>query len=155
MTGTVAKTCTIGGVANPVADTATIPITATGSVNTTPIDRSYLNAQCNTPSNLQLTSQNGAVKTSGTVTGLASLIDYSATALFSGASASLNTATVPTAAGPESGAAGLDGGHHAFRHLVSHDHAAGQYAAPDCWKLLRYAEHQHHAAVAKRPPDRR
>jgi hypothetical protein len=110
VTGTVAKTCTIGGVANPAADTATIPITATGSVNTTPINRSYLNAQCNTPSNLQLTSQNGAVKTSGTVAGLSSLIDYSATALFSGASASLNTATVPTAAGPESGAAASTAG---------------------------------------------
>jgi hypothetical protein len=106
VTGIVAKSCTIGGVAHPGADTATIPIGATGAVNTAPIARSYLNALCNTPSNLQLTSQGGAVKTSATlVSGFTNSIDYSATASFSGANASLNTATNPATTGPESGTA--------------------------------------------------
>jgi hypothetical protein len=105
VTGTVAKSCTIGGVASPATDTAMIPISATGSVDTTPINRSYANAACNTPSDLQLTSENGAVKNAGTVAGLSSLIDYSATASFSGANASLDTAAIPAAAGPESGTA--------------------------------------------------
>jgi hypothetical protein len=103
MTGSVAKVCTIGGAATPAADMATIPVSA-GVVDTSPINKSYSNAACNTPSNLQLTSQNGAVKTSATVVaGFTNLIDYSATASFSGASASLDTATVPAATGPESG----------------------------------------------------
>jgi hypothetical protein len=105
VTGTVAKSCTIGGVAHPSADTATIPITASGAVATTPIDRSYANAVCNTPSNLQLISQNGAVKATAAVAGLANLIDYAAAATFSGARATLNTAAVPTAVGAESGVA--------------------------------------------------
>lgn len=103
VTGTVAKSCTIGGVTHPVADTATIPITASGAVNTSPISRSYPNAVCNTPTNVQLISQNGALITGATVGGLQHLIDYSASATFSGAMASLNTATVPGASGPESG----------------------------------------------------
>jgi hypothetical protein len=105
VTGTVAKSCTIGGVAHPSADTATIGITANGAVATTPINRSYANTVCNTPSNLQLISQNGAVKATGAVAGLANLIDYAAAATFSGASAALNTAAVPTAVGAESGVA--------------------------------------------------
>lgn len=105
VTGAVAKSCTIDGMAHPSADTATIGITASGAVVTTPINRSYANAVCNTPSNLQLISQNGAVKATGAVTGLANLIDYAAAATFSGASAALNTAAVPTAVGAESGVA--------------------------------------------------
>lgn len=103
VTGTVAKSCTIGGVTDPAPDTATIPIAASGAVNTSPINRSYQNAVCNTPTNVQLISQNGAVVTGATVGGLQHLVDYSASATFSGAMASLNTATVPGASGPESG----------------------------------------------------
>jgi hypothetical protein len=103
MNGTVAKVCTIGGVATPAADTATIPVSS-GVVNTAPINKSYANAACNTPSNLQLTSLNGAVKTSASVvSGYTNLIDYAAAATFSGANASLNTSTIATATGPESG----------------------------------------------------
>jgi hypothetical protein len=102
--GTVAKSCTIGGVTHPAADTATIPITANGAVSTAPINRSYPNAVCNTPTNVQLTSQNGAVITGATASGLQRLIDYSASAIFSGATASLNTAAIPSASGPEYGA---------------------------------------------------
>ncbi|HVZ05660.1 hypothetical protein [Hyphomicrobium sp.] len=103
VTGQVAKSCTIGGVTHPSADMATIPITADGSVNTSSINRSYSNAICNTPTNVQLTSQNGAVVTGGLGNGLQRLIDYNALATFSGATASLNTAAVPGASGPESG----------------------------------------------------
>lgn len=106
VTGTVAKVCTIGGVYTPSADTATIPITAAGAVTTTPIVRSYANAACNTPSNLQLTSQSGAVLRSGAPpSGFTNLINYSASAGFSSATATLNTATTAGATGPESGSA--------------------------------------------------
>ena len=103
--GTVAKSCTIGGLAK-ATDTATIPITAAGNVNTAAINKSYANVACNTPSNVQLTTQNGGVTTA--TTGSASftnIIDYSASATFSGATATLNTATNPAAAGPETGTA--------------------------------------------------
>ena len=106
VTGNVAKVCTIGGVATPAADTATVPITATGAVTTTPIVRSYANAACNTPSRLQLTSQSGAVVRSGAPpAGFTNLINYSASAGFASATATLNTATTAGAAGPESGTA--------------------------------------------------
>lgn len=106
VTGNVAKACTIGGVSTPGADSATIPIGADGKVNTAPIAKSYANAGCNTPSNLQLTSKTGAVKTAAPiVAGFANLIDYTAAASFSGANATVNTATVPTATGSESGTA--------------------------------------------------
>jgi hypothetical protein len=105
VTGQVAKSCTIGGQAHPAADAVTIPLTASGNVNTSPINRSYPNAICNTPTNVQLTSQNGAVVTTGTGGGLQNRIEYAATALFSGATASLDTASIPTASGPESGIA--------------------------------------------------
>ena len=105
VTGQVAKSCTIGGVTHPSADTATIPITASGAVNTSPINRSYSNAVCNTPTNVQLTSQNGAVVTSASTSGLQRFIDYSALATFSGASASLDTSSIPAISGPESGVA--------------------------------------------------
>ncbi|ADJ22247.1 hypothetical protein Hden_0425 [Hyphomicrobium denitrificans ATCC 51888] len=103
VTGTVLKSCTVGGVHTPAADTAVIPITASGNVNTAPINRSYSNAFCNSPANVQLTSDNGAVTTGGSGGGLQRLINYSASASFSGAAASLNTATSPGATGAESG----------------------------------------------------
>lgn len=106
VTGTVAKVCTIGGVAQPTADTATIPVTPAGAVNTTVINKSYASAVCNTPSNVQMTSLNGAVKTAASPpSGFTNVINYSSTAVFSGASASLNTATNPLAIGPEAGTA--------------------------------------------------
>lgn len=105
VTGAVAGVCTIGGVAHPAADAATIPISAAGAVDTSPIARSYSNAACNTPSDLQLTSQNGAVTTPASAAGFSNLINYSASASFSGANATLNTALIPTASGSESGTA--------------------------------------------------
>jgi hypothetical protein len=106
VTGIVAKVCTIGGVAHPGADSATIPVSAAGVVNTSPILRSYANAACNAPANVQLTSQSGGVRTSTSmVSGFTNVINYSATGSFSGAIAPINTATNPSASGPESGPA--------------------------------------------------
>jgi len=106
VTGTVSKACTIGGVATPAADSATIPITAGGAVNTAVINKSYSSVACNAPANVQLTSQSGAVTiASSPPSGFTNMINYNATATFSGASASLNTATNPLASGAESGTA--------------------------------------------------
>ncbi len=110
VTGQVAKSCTIGGLSHPSADTATIPISPGGQVNTATINRSYANALCNTPSNLQLTSQNGAVTTTASVAGLKNLINYSATANFGGATAALDTSANPAASGAESGPAAATSG---------------------------------------------
>lgn len=106
VTGTVNKACTIDGVYTPAADSATIPVSAAGAVNTATINKSYSSVQCNTPSNVQLTSQNGAVKNGTTPpSGFSNQINYSASATFSGATATLNTSTNIAATGPESGAA--------------------------------------------------
>jgi hypothetical protein len=106
VSATVVGSCTIGGVNTPSADTATIPVNASGNVVTTAINRSYVSVVCSGISNVQLTSLNGAVKSSATaVSGFSKLINYSATATFFGASATLNTATIPTATGSESGSA--------------------------------------------------
>ncbi|MBS0252179.1 MAG: hypothetical protein JSR78_14070 [Proteobacteria bacterium] len=102
VTGQVAKSCTIGGLFYPSIDTATIPVTAGGQVVTAAINKSYANALCNTPSNLQLTSQNGAVTTASAVAGLQNFIDYSVSASFAGASASLDTASNPGTGAQES-----------------------------------------------------
>lgn len=104
-TGTVAAACTIGGVYMPAADSATIPVSPSGVVDTSTINRSFTSILCSAPANVQLISQSGAVKNAaGAVSGFSNLINYSATASFSGASASLNTATIPAASAPETGA---------------------------------------------------
>jgi hypothetical protein len=105
-TGTVASACTIGGVYTPASDTATISIDSGGSVSTAPIARSYNSVECNGPADVQLTSQSGAVKTPvAAVPGFENLINYSASATFSSANATVDTATIPTATGAESGTA--------------------------------------------------
>ncbi len=104
VTGTVAKACTIGGVYTPAADSATIPVSPTGVVDTTPINKSYASAICNSLTNLQITSQIGAVKrTAAAPGGFTNLIDYSAAASYGGASSTLNTSTIPTATAAEPG----------------------------------------------------
>lgn len=105
VSATVNKSCTIGGVAKGPNDSATIPISAAGAVNTATINRSYTSIVCNTPANVQASSQNGAVRSTATApSGFTNQINYAATATFSGASATLNTATNPAAGGTESGA---------------------------------------------------
>jgi hypothetical protein len=106
VTGLVNKVCTIGGVATPAVDTANIPVSTAGAVNTAPINRSYASVQCNTPSNVQITSLNGGVRNAGAPpSGFTNIINYSSSATFSGATATLNTASLPTAVGPEAGTA--------------------------------------------------
>jgi hypothetical protein len=103
VTADVTKTCTIGGVSNPAADSASIPIIG-GNVDTTPIPKSYANVVCNSPSSVQLTSLGGAL--TGPVSpgsAFQNHIDYSAQALFSGATAQINTETNPSATGAEAG----------------------------------------------------
>lgn len=103
-TGTVSKVCTIGGVAHPVADSATIPVSGAGAVTTTAINRSYASVACNTPSTLMLTSQSGGVRTAATPpSGFTNIINYASSATFSGATATLDTSVNPAATGSESG----------------------------------------------------
>ncbi|MBX9924896.1 MAG: hypothetical protein K2Y05_00935 [Hyphomicrobiaceae bacterium] len=106
VTGTVAKVCTIGGLAQGPTGNATIPVSAAGAVNTGVINRTFSNVACNTPSNVRVSSQNGAVRTAtAPPAGFTNQINYSSTASFGGATANLNTATNPTAAGQETGTA--------------------------------------------------
>jgi len=110
-TGTVAPVCSIGGIARPTADSATISVSSAGIVSTATINRSYANVACNTPSNVQIGSQNGAARnTTAAPPGFTNQINYASTATFSGATASLNTATNPAAAGAETGTAILTTG---------------------------------------------
>ncbi|MDX2308135.1 MAG: hypothetical protein NW216_07855 [Hyphomicrobium sp.] len=104
VTGTVALSCTIGGVTSPTADSATIPVASGGVVATTPITRSYANVVCNSLTAVQARSLSGAVKNAGSApSGFSNMINYTAAATFSGATSNLNTATIPTASGVETG----------------------------------------------------
>jgi len=108
ISATVPKSCTINGTSSGV-DTATIGIDAAGDVivaPVTPTNAPYLNVVCNTPSTLQLRSDQGAVKTGATASGFASIIDYQASATWNGQTATLDTATIATATGQETGTAG-------------------------------------------------
>jgi hypothetical protein len=108
ISATVASTCTINNAATGTVDTATIPITLAGSVNTAPItptNAPYANVACNGPSELQLTSLNGGVVNAGSAAGFAHIIDYTASATWHSVTATLNTSTVATAVGAESGTA--------------------------------------------------
>ena len=102
--GTVASVCTIGGVINPAVDSATIPVSATGTVTTTAIAKSYASVVCNSVTNVRATSQSGGVKSAASApSGFTNIINYSASATYGGATSTLNTATIATAAGPEAG----------------------------------------------------
>lgn len=110
VTGNVGLACTIAGAVTGAPDNATIPVSALGTVTTAPIVRSFANVECNSLSALQLVSQNGAVRrVTAAPGGFTNIIDYAATASFGGASSTVNTATVPGAAGPESGSIGTTG----------------------------------------------
>lgn len=107
ISATVTSACTINNVATGGVSTVTIPVSAAGSVNTgtlTPSGSPFANVACNSPSNLQLTSQNGGVTTASTpVTGFAAKIDYTASATWHSVTASINTASASSA--PYSGTA--------------------------------------------------
>ena len=104
VTGAVALACTIGGLVNPALDNAVIPITGAGTVNVTQITRTYSNVICNSLTQIQANSLQGAVRGPGSPpTGFTNLINYSAAANFDGATSTLDTATNPAATGLEQG----------------------------------------------------
>jgi hypothetical protein len=109
ITATVNKACTINGASTGTLDTATIPIDASGNVVTgaiTPASAPYANVICNSPSTIQLKSQNGGVKnTASPPSGYTNIIDYQATTTWNSATATIDTSTIPTATGTESGTA--------------------------------------------------
>jgi hypothetical protein len=108
ITATVTKACTVNNAAAGTPGTAVIPVSAAGAVTTTaitPTGSPFANVVCNAPSNLQLTSLSGGVVNAGAAgAGFSKIIDYSASATWGGATATLNTSTVATAAAAESGA---------------------------------------------------
>ncbi len=107
ITATVTSACTINNTATGTAGSATIPVSAAGAVNTTaitPTGSPFANVACNAPATLQLTSLNGAVTNATPApSGFTNFINYSASAVWNGTTATLNTASVATAAGSESG----------------------------------------------------
>lgn len=107
VSGSVASSCTIGGSTAPAADSATIPVSSGGIVDTTAIAKSYASVSCNSLADLLVTSQSGAVKNATSPpSGFTNLINYSASASYAGATSTLNTATIATATGAEAGTTG-------------------------------------------------
>jgi hypothetical protein len=105
----VGKSCTINGSSTGVVDTATIPISASGNVVTgtiVPALAPYTTVICNAPSTIQLRSQQGGV-TNATPppSGYTNVINYQASATWNSVSATIDTATIATASGTESGTA--------------------------------------------------
>ena len=108
ISATVQSSCTINGTSTGVVDTATIGIDASGNVIVSPItpaNAPYVNVVCNGPSTLQLRSTQGAVKNAATQSGFANIINYQAAATWNGQTATIDTATIPAAAGQETGIA--------------------------------------------------
>jgi hypothetical protein len=107
ISATVAKACSVNNASTGTVDTATIPITAGGSVNTSPVtpaNSPYANVACNAPSNLQLTSLNGGVTNATSATGFQNFINYTASAVWHGVTATVNTSS-SSGTGPVSGTA--------------------------------------------------
>ncbi len=107
ISATVTKACTINNVATGTAGTATIPVSLAGVVNTsaiTPTGSPFANVACNAASFLQLSSVNGGVVNAGAPgSGFTNIIDYTASATWNSVTATLNTSTVATAIGTETG----------------------------------------------------
>lgn len=103
---TVNGICTIAGVATGVTDTATIGINPDASVDTTavtPSNSPYANVSCNGPSDLQVSSLNGALTGPATVAGFDNIIDYTATATWNSVNASVDTTTNAASGATENG----------------------------------------------------
>lgn len=108
ISATVTSSCTINGASTGVIDTATIGINASGNVIVSPItpaNAPYVNVVCNAPATLQLRSTQGAVKTAATGSGFTNIINYQASATWNGQTATIDTATIATATGQETGTA--------------------------------------------------
>lgn len=107
ISATVAKACTINNASTGTVDTATVAINADGSVNTSPVTPAhspYANVACNAPSLLQLTSLNGGVTNGTSATGFQNFINYTASGVWHGVTATVNTSS-SSGTGPVSGTA--------------------------------------------------
>ena len=108
ISATVTKACSINNAATGTAGTATIPVSAAGVVNTaaiTPTGSPFANVACNAASFLQLSSVNGGVVNAGAPgSGFTNIINYTASATWNSVTATLDTSTVATASGTETGA---------------------------------------------------
>lgn len=108
ISATVTKACTINNVATGTAGTAVIPVSVAGIVNTTaitPTGAPFANVACNAASFLQLSSLSGGVVNAGAPgSGFTNIINYTASATWNSVTATVNTATVATATGTETGA---------------------------------------------------
>lgn len=107
ISATVTKACTINNVATGTAGSAIIPVSLAGAVNTsaiTPTGAPFANVACNAASFLQLSSLSGGVVNAGAPgSGFTNIIDYTAAATWNSVTATLNTSTVATATGTETG----------------------------------------------------
>lgn len=103
LTATVASYCTIGGVTGPAALSRTVAVT-NGVVTVTPINITVASVACNNTTNVIATSVSGGITTGvAPVSGATNIINYIGVATFNGASSTINTATVATAAASEAG----------------------------------------------------
>jgi hypothetical protein len=110
ITANVTSYCTINGITNPAALNATIPVSL-GVVTTTPIANTIANVACNNVADVVASSLSGGVTTGiAGPSGTTNIIDYTATAVFGGATSTLNTATDLTAVGTEIGSTGTTTG---------------------------------------------
>jgi hypothetical protein len=104
ITASVPKFCAVNGSATPTALSTTIPVSATGVVTTTTQNFTVNNVTCNTAADVVATSTGGGVKSSSAApSGFTNVINYTGSATFGTATSTVNTATVPAAAGAESG----------------------------------------------------
>ena len=107
ITATVAGLCTVNGLATGTTDTATITVDANADVDTAvvaPANSPYASVACNGPSDLQVSSANGALTGPAAVAGFDNIIDYSATATWNAVDASIDTTTAPGSGATETGA---------------------------------------------------
>jgi hypothetical protein len=110
VSATVTKICSIGGNTTPSADSAVIPISTAGDVNTSPIFKTYANVDCNAMTNITLSSSNlGVTSVIAAPANFTNVINYSASATLGGATATLNTATGNTTTGVISNSGGATG----------------------------------------------
>lgn len=103
ITATVASYCTINNITGPAALNSVIPVPL-GVVNPAQILHTVASVACNNAADVIATSVLGGVTTGGAAaTGATNIIDYTGTASFGGATSTINTATLATAAGAEAG----------------------------------------------------
>lgn len=105
ISATVPGYCTIGGTHNPTKLTTSIPVSPTGTVDTSLQTFTVNSVVCNTPTSLTATSMRGGVKSATKVgtSGFTNIINYKGTATFGTAKSTINTGSQKGATGPETG----------------------------------------------------